>query len=224
MRPPLVRRTSLRPDTSKSRAAGLSAALGPLPILYCKHLKNPAPRIEFRRKYPPRVPRRRGILYSGWLGYVQSLNADGTRTATQRDFDCAMPLQNHNKHREATTPTQRSAPEIALLTALSLSAIGAFAALLIRLLLLDWPPYKAIPVGCLVGFVLVSILLIVLGRTTVALLVTAVVIIIAVAVLWSLPERIRAMRALHDGRQGTLVPRHPLLDRIGSQPLRLVIG
>jgi uncharacterized membrane protein YfcA len=132
-----------------------------------------------------------------------------------------MPLKNHNKHPDATGQTGRSAPEIALLTTVALSAIGACAALLVRLLLLDWPPYTAIPVGGLVGFVLASTLIIALGRTTPALLATAALIIIAVTMLWSLPERIRAMRTLHDGRQGTAVPRLPRLERLTEGPLEM---
>ena len=103
-------------------------------------------------------------------------------------------------NRPAEPYRTRSIAEVLLLTAAVLTAFGALAALITRFLTLAAPVWFAMPAGILLSLVFVSTLVIAVGKTTRNILAATAAIVLIVALLWSLPSKLRVSHQKHSSR------------------------
>jgi hypothetical protein len=103
-------------------------------------------------------------------------------------------------HRPADAPTTRPPWATSLISLCVAAAVIAGAALLIRIMSVHWPLWVAGPLGALLGFVLVATFIVVVGRSTARIVVASVLVLIAVALLWSTPSHLPASWHRHPAR------------------------
>ena len=94
----------------------------------------------------------------------------------------------------------RSAAEVTLLGAAVLAAMAASTALITRLIALAAPLWLAAVAGVLLSLIFVSTFVIAVGKSSRRILLATAVIILIVALLWSLPSKLRAGHHKHASR------------------------
>jgi len=103
-------------------------------------------------------------------------------------------------NRPAEPYRTRSTAEVLLLTAAVLTAFGALAGLITRFLTLAAPVWLAMPAGILLSLVFVATLIISVGKTTRSILTATAAVVLIVALLWSLPSKLRGSHQKHSSR------------------------
>ena len=97
-------------------------------------------------------------------------------------------------HRPRGATSQRTPFLTCLLSLWVVVAILAGSTLIIRILATQWSLWTAVPLGAVIGFVIVSALVVSFGRSANRIVIAVAIVLVTVGLLWKLPSHGRPGR------------------------------